>query len=211
MSGILRVQWTRTPRAAPRPRLNCSRCGDVRSFASSGKIRLNANGRRIDAWLIYKCADCENTWNRPLLERRNVGEIDPATLRALETNDSAFVQKAAFDLDDLKRRAVRIDESAAVFVDKSILSAPEPPFERLEIRLVVRAAILLRVDRLLANEFGCARARIQALSDGGRLTLHPHGARMLRRPVRDGMVIRADACDSMAWANMACGYPSGEA
>ena len=56
-----------------------STCGDSRRFRSSGKVRLNANGRKLDAWLIYKCESCDRTWNLPLLERAVVGGLDPAT------------------------------------------------------------------------------------------------------------------------------------
>ena len=149
---------------------------------------MNANGRRIDAWLIYKCLACENSWNRPLLERRNVGDIDPSMLRALQTNDPDLVRRIVFDVDDLRRRAERIEESAAVTIDKKILSGGEAP-TRLDIALVVPAPTSLRADRMLANEFDAPRAKIQELSAKKRLTLFPHGAKMLRRPVRDGMRI----------------------
>ena len=189
MSNILRVQWTITPEIAPRPWLNCNRCGDTRPFVSSDKIRINANGRRIDAWLIYKCAICENSWNRPMLDRRNVGEIDSSTLHALQTNDPDLVRRAAFDVDDLKRNTGRVEESSTVTIHKKILSGGEAPIARLEIWLIVREPTSLRADRLLASEFDVPRARVQQLLAEGRLALFPHGARMLRRPVRDGMCI----------------------
>lgn len=192
MSNILRVQWTITPEIAPRPWLNCNRCRDTRPFVSSDKIRINANGRRIDAWLIYKCATCENSWNRPMLDRRNVGEIDPSTLHALQTNDPDLVRRAAFDVDDLKRNTERVEESSTVTIHKKILSSGEAPIARLEIWLMVREPTALRVDRLLASEFDVPRARVQQLLAEGRLALFPHGARMLRRPVRDGMRMSID-------------------
>ena len=66
------------PRTPPRPWLACSRCRGIKPFRCSEKFRLNANGKRLDAWLIYRCASCDNTWNRPVLERRNRRDIDPA-------------------------------------------------------------------------------------------------------------------------------------
>ena len=65
------------PRTPPQPWLACSRCRDIRPFRCSEKFRLNANGKRLDAWLIYRCGSCDNTWNRPVLERRNRRDIDP--------------------------------------------------------------------------------------------------------------------------------------
>lgn len=85
-------------------------CGGLRAFQSSGKIRLNANGRKLDAWLIYKCLTCEKTWNRPIFERQNVRDIDPVVLDALESNDPQWIQKEMFNLEALRRKSQRVDE-----------------------------------------------------------------------------------------------------
>lgn len=63
MSGLQRIHWAIAPKTAPRPLISCSRCGTVKAYCSSGKFRVNANGKRIDVWLIYRCIDCDNSWN----------------------------------------------------------------------------------------------------------------------------------------------------
>ncbi|TGQ24417.1 DUF1062 domain-containing protein, partial [Mesorhizobium sp. M4B.F.Ca.ET.214.01.1.1] len=68
MSSILRIHWTIAPEIAPRPLINCNRCGGVKAYRCSGKFRVNANGKRIDVWLIYRCADCDNSWNFGIFE-----------------------------------------------------------------------------------------------------------------------------------------------
>src|SRR5262245_3000233 len=110
MCKALRVRWTITPRTAPQPWITCSGCGSLRAFRSSNKIRLNANGRKLDAWLIYKCTSCDRTWNRTIFERRNVRDIDPVTLEALQSNDPHWIRAEAFNLEALKRETPRIDE-----------------------------------------------------------------------------------------------------
>jgi hypothetical protein len=187
MSNVLRVQWTIVPRIPPQPWLTCNRCGGVRPFRSSGKIRINANGKRVDAWLIYKCMNCENSWNRPLFERRNIRDIDPPFLHALQTNDSDLARRTAFDVEGLRGRSERIEEFAAVDVHKQVLSEGSERLARIEIALAVSMPTCLRVDRLLANELGMSRTRVQELQAGGRLAMSPQGARMLRRPVRNEM------------------------
>lgn len=82
MSPVLRVRWTIVPQTAPQPWRHCRRCGGTRRFRTGGKIRLNANGKLVDAWLIYRCAACDDTWNRPILERRPLRTIDPDVLGA---------------------------------------------------------------------------------------------------------------------------------
>jgi hypothetical protein len=192
MSSTLHVQWTVTSLIAPRPWLTCGRCGGIKPFQSSGKARLNANGKRLDAWLIYKCTDCENTWNRPLFERRNVRDIDPLLLEALQANDHRRIEALAFDVDGLRRSAGRLEEFAEAKVAKRVLNGDPAAFDGIRIDLRVPLPCCLRLDRLLAAELGVSRTKIHDLQGAGGLKLSPTGDRMLRRPVREGMVLELD-------------------
>jgi hypothetical protein len=185
MSDVLRVQWTIIPRTAPQPWLSCNRCGGPRRFQTSGKIRVNANGKRLDAWLIYRCVSCGNTWNRPILERQHVRTIDPQFLMALRANEPALVCHLAFDVEQLKRRAGRVEEFDDVRVIKNVLAENTMPMRRLEILCAVPEPTGLRVDRLLASELHVSRSWIQRLEKAEELVVLPEGSR-LRRTVRDG-------------------------
>jgi hypothetical protein len=186
MSDVLRVQWTIIPRTAPQPWLSCSRCGEPKPFRSSDKIRVNANGKRVDAWLIYKCTGCGSTWNRPILERRAVRTIEPDLLMLLHTSASALTRRLAFDVEALRRSAGRVEEFDDALVTKTVLSESTMPARRLEILCAVPEPVGLRVDRLLTNELQLPRSRIQSLAKAGDLVAFPQGLHV-RRPVRDGM------------------------
>lgn len=41
----------------------CKKCGEKRAFTCSGQFRVNAQQKHLDVWLIYKCPDCDTTWN----------------------------------------------------------------------------------------------------------------------------------------------------
>jgi hypothetical protein len=187
MSDILRVLWTVVPRSAPQPWLNCNRCRGIRRFGSSGKIRVNANGKRLDAWLIYKCTCCDSTWNRPVLERRHVRTIDPLFLMSLRANDPELARRLAFDRENLRRKAGLVEEFDDVVVRKEMLSESIAPARRLEILCAVPETTRLRVDRLLATELHLSRSRIRNLQNTGDLAVSPEGSRRLRTAVRDGM------------------------
>jgi hypothetical protein len=186
MSDVQRVQWTIIPRTAPRPWLACCRCGEARPFRSSDKIRVNANGKRVDAWLIYKCSDCSSTWNRPILERRLVRTIGPDFLMSLRTSEPMLARRLAFDVAELRRSAGRVEEFDDALVIEDVLLESTMPTRRLEILCCVPEPVGLRVDRLLANELQLSRSRIQRLARTGELVAFPQGSH-LRRPVRDGM------------------------
>lgn len=199
MSDVLRVQWTIIPATAPEPWLNCNRCRGTTRFRTSGKIRVNANGKRLDAWLIYRCTSCDNTWNRPILERRHVAAIDPALLASLQANDPELSRRLAFEK---LRRPLKVDHSDDATVHKEVVSEGARPAGRLEIACVVPEATGLRVDRLLSTELRLSRSRIQGMQNAGHLATWPGG---LRRPLRCGLRVTiglrgVDDGDSIALA-----------
>ena len=192
MCSILRVQWTIIPRIAPQPWIACSGCGGPRPFRSSSKIRLNANGKKLDAWLIYKCLACDKTWNRPIFERQNVRDINPATLHALHANDPVWIRTQEFDIAALQRKSQRIEEFGESAVQKKILGGESDASTALEIELNVPLPVGLRLDRLLAAELHTSRSRLQAFQDAEKLRTDPVHKDILRRRIKHGLRINID-------------------
>lgn len=194
MPRALRVQWTITSKLFPQPWRFCSRCNEPKPFRCGEKFRLNANGKRLDAWLIYKCAVCDETWNRPIVERRAAKDFDAAMLAGFETNDPLFVRRFALDTATLRRDAYRIEEPPEAEVSKRLISDDAAEKPRLEVHLTVPVSVALRLDRLLAAELGLPRSRIVAFGEAGRLS--PMAA--LRRPIRDNTVVVIEPPDAEA-------------
>ncbi|WP_026784307.1 DUF1062 domain-containing protein [Pleomorphomonas koreensis] len=190
MSDRLSVRWTVVARDCPRPVFACPACGGDRPFHSSGKIRLNANGKRLDAWLIYKCDGCDRTWNRPIIERRLAAGVPPGDLAALRSGDAAFVRRLAFDLAALRRKTPVILQSGRVDVEK-VVTGGDAGATGVDIILAVPHPVGLRLDRLLATGLGLSRSRIGDLMDTGRLEA-AGGGNALKRPPRDGQSVRLD-------------------
>ncbi|MEM7429977.1 MAG: DUF1062 domain-containing protein, partial [Pseudomonadota bacterium] len=163
MSFSLRVRWTVTPSAAPQPIRSCSTCKCLRPHRSSDRFRLNANGKLLDAWLIYKCVHCETTWNLPVFERRRVRGLDPEMLHALRSNDPALARRLASD-DVLIRRYCRdVFQPEGLAVQRQSTGQLPAGWTRLEILIAAALPVSVRLDRLLATELDLSRARLQRL------------------------------------------------
>ncbi|KJS09893.1 MAG: hypothetical protein VR78_15300 [Hoeflea sp. BRH_c9] len=210
MCTTLRVRWTIIPQTAPQPWIACSGCGGLSAFRSSGKIRLNANGRRLDAWLIYKCVTCDRTWNRPVFERQNVRDINPIVLEALQSNDPHWIRTETFNLEALRRRSQRVDEFPEFEIDKEMLHET-PDWTRLELELMAPLPVSIRLDRLLASELQISRARLQSLHDGGALRTQPDRADPLRRRIKTGTLVSIDLTSEaereQVWRPLVTGHP----
>lgn len=192
MSGRLCIRWAIAPKIAPQPLINCNRCGGLKAYRCSGRFRVNANGKRIDAWLIYRCIDCDNSWNFGILERCNRRDIEPARLAALESNDQTLARRLAFDVVALRSRVGRVEEFPDVAVRKDVLGDFREAATTLELRLKIEGPTSLRLDRLLANELGISRSRLQALEEKQLLVVRPDGSKALRKPAREGAMIHVN-------------------
>ncbi|WP_259782826.1 DUF1062 domain-containing protein [Aestuariispira ectoiniformans] len=188
MSSILSVCWTISALHAPRPWLHCSHCGTQSPFQSSDKIRVNANGKRLDIWLIYRCVICGNSWNRPIMERTPIHAIDPAQLQRLMSNNRETARHLAFDLASLQRQVKKIEEFSDMAINKTVLNASANAAV-LEITCALQKASI-RLDRLLATELNLPRNQVQAMTKAGHIVIQADGKRPLRRPVHNGMRIR---------------------
>lgn len=204
MSNLI-LQWTITPEHPPQPRLACNRCGKVTPYVSSGKIRLNANGKRLDAWLIYNCVVCRNSWNRPVFERRHISDIDPALLGALQTNDACWATGFAFDLVDLRRFTQQIEESGSFKLRKEVVHAGSKPWRSIELILHAPLITGLRLDRLLATGLQMSRAHLDVLVTAGIISVLPAHRQAFRRPVQNSQrvtldLFRVESCEKICHA-----------
>jgi hypothetical protein len=152
-------------------------------------MRVNAQGKRLDAWLVYNCTACKNSWNRPIFERRNVREVEAPLMNDLLGNDPDYVRRIAFDVEDLRRKSERIAEFPGVDVRKEALNRPMSSVDMLELRLVAPFPVSLRLDRLLASELKLSRARVQKLAASDVLRISTAGVRALRRYVKDQTIV----------------------
>lgn len=189
MQKTLRVAWQVTPLQCPLVWRRCSRCNSCTPFACSMKFRTNAQKKRIDIWLIYRCGACGETWNMPVLERAALGDIAPDELQAIARNDPAHAEFYAFDRARLNRHSDRVEEGAASIVEWRLESGPtaQPCAVEISIRLVLPWHA--RLDRFLAQQFGMGRDRLRALQAVGSLAMTPPSRKGLRSPITDGQRI----------------------
>ena len=98
-----RVEATSAP-AAVRP---CDACGAEARFESTGRFRVNAQKKRLDVWLIYRCAACGSVWNCAVIGRRRSESVGRERLVRFMDNDPDLALECALDAGLLKRNGAR--------------------------------------------------------------------------------------------------------
>jgi hypothetical protein len=191
LQKTLRVTWQVAPLRPPLVRRHCSRCAIEMPFVCSMKFRTNAQKKRIDVWLIYRCSACEEVWNLPILERVTTGNIAPDTFDAIARNDPALALRHAFDHARLARHGVTL-EPPGVSIRKSWNEGSADAAGAIAITLALALPCGTRMDRLLSAELGVSRAHLRRLLDGGALRLLPATRKALRAPIVDRQSIAID-------------------
>ena len=165
--------WRVRPVQAPVLTKRCARCDDVRTFVSSEKFRINAQGRRLDVWLIYRCHHCDYTYKHEVLARVSPESISPEQYVAYLCNDPQAALEAALDAGG------RLDDFAVDVTGD----------QRQRALLVVPRGISIRLDRVLARSLGWSRLAVKDALRTGRIRVEGHAPPPSAR-VRDGWVIR---------------------
>lgn len=81
----------------------CGGCGKKQIFKNTGKFRVNANGKRVDVWLIYRCIKCKHSWNLTIYDKKKPTKIPPDEYRLFMENDVGLAYKYGNDIEFLKR------------------------------------------------------------------------------------------------------------
>ena len=88
----------------------CGGCGKKQEFVNSGRFRINANGDRLDVWLIYRCKKCKHSWNLTVYERVRTSKIPPDLYDLFLENDEETAARYGSDVAFLKRNHAEIQE-----------------------------------------------------------------------------------------------------
>lgn len=67
-------------------------CGRKTHFKNTKKFRVNANGNKLDIWLIYQCENCRHTLNLAIYERQKVSSISKEEYKCFLGNDEQLVE-----------------------------------------------------------------------------------------------------------------------
>jgi hypothetical protein len=155
------------PLAAP-----CARCARLQRFECAGRFRVNAQQRRLDVWLLYRCSVCGATAKRRLARRRSVDEIPRERLEAYLRNDPALVRAHAFELPLAGALPYRVERP------------PLGAARALRVRIAQPHPCGVRWDRFLARELGWTRSRAARAWRSAAVCVRPRGSPA--RAVADG-------------------------
>lgn len=144
---------------------------------------MNAQKKRLDVWLIYRCAGCGSVWNSAVVSRANPKAVDPVDLAGFQDNDAELALRCALDVQLLKRNGARRG--------KVILAVAGPyPKEGEAYRVEIDDGGLagMRLAEVLRAKLGVSRSGLERLVEKGRVSCED-GADVLAAKLRSRQAI----------------------
>ena len=151
----------------------CSKCGRKTDFINTKKFRVNANGNKLDIWLIYQCEECKHTLNLAIYERRKVSSIPKEEYRCFLDNDEKCAElwgknrrlfranKADMDFERVNYDFVKLHETMeGSGAEGEIIVTVHNPYQ-----------LNIRPEKQIAQVLGVSRSRMKSLVDQGKLSI----------------------------------------
>lgn len=131
----------------------CKKCGRKNLFVCSRQFRINAQRRHLDIWLIYKCSDCNTTWNAAVYSRISPQTLKPKLLDGFYKNDNELVEKYAMDSQFLQENGgeVRLPKYSVIGDCFSLNEAVQLEIKN-KYSLPVKVSSVLRSKLLLSEK-----------------------------------------------------------
>lgn len=152
---------------------NCPKCGKKTPYQNTKKFRVNANGNKLDIWLIYQCAECKHTLNLAIYERRKASSIPKEEYQCFLDNDEQLAEtygknmrlfqanKADIDFDKLRYGLVKLHETIeSSEIGEQILITVKDPYQ-----------IKIRPEKQIAMVLGLSRNQVKSLLEKGDIEL----------------------------------------
>ena len=189
MNRNLRKLWLIVPDQLPVVIRRCPKCNEKRDFLNSGKFRVNANGKLLDVWLIYRCSHCDTSFSMTIIERTKKESLNKEEYEGFLGNSEALAAKYGSDKELFLKNKVEISEiNTGYHIIETITTVPVTTKSHTEIQIRNPSGLKPRADTLLSNQYAISRSKMKKWFEDGLLT---SGLKVLNpgTKVSDGMVL----------------------
>ena len=147
----------------------CKKCGRKNLFTYSRQFRLNSQRRYLDIWLIYKCSDCNTTWNAAVYSRISPQALKPELSDGFYKNDIELVEKYAIDNQFLQANGVEVSlPKYSVIGDRFSLN------EAVQLEIKSKHSLSVKVSSIVRNKLLLSEKEYLQLITSGKIKSFPN-------------------------------------
>lgn len=170
MSYLKKIEYEIVPERSFRVIRNCAGCGRKTFFENTKKFRVNANGNKLDVWLIYQCEKCKHTFNLTIYERQKASSIPESEYSRFLDNDEELAKMYGKSMSLFKKNKAEIDFSSISYRFVQRESATQDIMQeisRQEAELIIHnpCALKIRPEKQIAEILGLSVGKVKKMME----------------------------------------------
>lgn len=151
---------------------NCAGCGKKTHFKNTGRFRVNANGNKLDVWLIYQCEKCRHTLNLAVYERQKPASVPTDEYRGFLENDTRLAETYGRDLRFFKKNKAIVDlQNSKYHMEKREEIITSGGIQQVLIIIYNPCCLKIRPEKLIAEILNLSRSQVKKCIDKGEIKL----------------------------------------
>lgn len=155
----------------------CPKCKEKSLFINTGCFRVNANGNKLDVWLIYQCEKCKHTKNLTIYERKHPAQLSKEEYERFLSNDTELAEEYGRNKNFFQRNksVVAWEQVAYEYMDNAGKPIGETgivykPGDCIYIEDIYH--LNLHSQRLVADVLQCSRSKAKKMILDGSVVLN---------------------------------------
>lgn len=158
------IIWNVQYAAPPTVLRYCKKCGKKREFICSREFRVNAQQKALDIWLIYKCTQCNATWNSTIFSRVSPQRIGTGLLERFHRNDADLAMQYAMDHTLLHRNGAEMKLPSYEIVGEQVSLEQE-----VSISIQSRFLLPIKLSAILRTKLDISQREFEVLLTEDRI------------------------------------------
>ena len=183
--------WEIKVKNTPTIKRKCNHCSSNR-FYCSDKFRMNSQKRNIDVWLIYRCVECDSTYNLTILSRTRPELIKKDLFLKFSENDESLAWEYAFSPEIARKNGVELDDSTIeyeILHDKiTIGDILNMDSEFIAFKLQARFEFGLKLTSVIRQCLGLSANQLSQMNETKTIFL-PEGYLLKKHKVKNGDIV----------------------
>lgn len=174
MSYLRKIEYEIVPTESFTVIRGCSGCGGKTYFKNTKKFRVNANGSKLDVWLIYQCEKCKHTFNLTIYERQSVSAIPKDEYSRFQDNDEQLAEMYGRNLQLFRQNRAEVDSERMYYqFVKRQDGTVEADGREQQIMISIHnpCGLKIRPEKQIAGMLGLSRNQVQKMMQEGEIEL----------------------------------------
>ncbi len=150
---------------------SCSKCGRKTYFQNTKKFRVNANGNKLDVWLLYQCEECKNTLKLSIYERQKVSSIPKEEYSGFLDNAEELAEMYGKNMQLFRKNRMEVDFESIKYEFVKTRESVEcsDSGERLLVTIHNPCQLKIRPEKQIAEVLGLSRSQVKGLVEKGEI------------------------------------------